>query len=137
MAGWLVVELPLPPRALSPNASNQRRGPHSAKSLAVAGYLEMVAMLVRSEVGLRGWSAPSCGLVSMVWGLKRGHWSLDPDMYFPGDPDNAVASFKPGFDGMVLGGALEGDTWAHMVLGRIESTRAGGPWVRVTVEGLE
>ena len=131
------VELPLPPRALSPNASNQKRGPHSAKSIAVGCYKELVSLMVRAGVRRGGWWAPGVGVVWVVGGLKRGGFRLDPDMYLPRDADNAVASFKAGFDGMVAGGALLADTWGHMVLGRIESTPLLGPWVRVSVEAVE
>lgn len=128
-----VVELPLPPRALSPNNSRQARGPFSASTIARRAYREAVGLMVASAVREQRWSAPARASLDLVFGTKREPRWMSSGRYYPRDADNALSAFKPGLDGLADGGALPGDDYRYVASTTVRVTRSEGPWVRVTV----
>lgn len=132
----ITFDVPLPPRALSPNGSH---GHWSKTSKARKSYRQEVA----DEAMAARWSgryvpvAPDrettkCR-VSLVFGIKGGRGMA----YQPRDVPNAVSAFKAGFDGLTDAGLLVDDSRTWMELGEVRIDAKVGPFVRVTVEGLE
>lgn len=124
-----VVDVDLPPVALSPNERVDRR----TKARATARYRELVGFLAVAERHRTGWEAPAKARVSLVWGMKGAR----PSTFRPRDPDNAVAAAKALFDGLRDAGIIVDDNWAALELGSVTATFQAGPWVRVLVEAVQ
>lgn len=90
----LTLTIPKPPRELSPNA----RGHWGRKYKATARYRDLVKVLAR-EV----WNLPPMMRVTV-----RTTWHV-PDRRRR-DQDNALASLKAAFDGLVDAGVIEDDS---------------------------
>lgn len=123
-----VVEVELPPVALSPNERVDRR----TKARETARYRELVGFLAVAERHRTGWMAPGKARLSMVWGMRGSH----PGTCRPRDPDNAVAAAKALIDGLRDAGIIVDDNWAALELGSVTATFEDGPWIRVTVEAV-
>lgn len=116
----LVIELPLPPAELSPNA----RVHHFARARAAADTRTDAAYTAMRALDDAGFRAPPRwrrARVTYVWRTRRG---AHPD------PDNAIARCKPVLDGLVDAGVLENDRWIEIGM-RFER---GPPALRVCVE---
>lgn len=118
--GMLVVEAPLPPRALSPNA--QAGSGRLYKSSQVEAYKRAVYVLAVDACNRAKWRTPRRARLHLVFGLKRpprrrGERS---SVYIPADVDNAISSVKAGIDGLVQAGVIEDDDWEHLGLGSVE-----------------
>ncbi len=133
----LTFRVDLPPADLSPN---RVRNIHwTLKSKAVQDYRALVGATGRNAAAAAKWQAPYLGRVSMCWHLldKRPPWLKKADpRYKPMDCDNAISASKACFDGMVDAGLLMNDTWDHMEIGRIWSTKESGPYCVVTIEAV-
>ena len=125
----IVIELPLPPRALSSNGSH---GHWSKKSSAANGY-RMVCRAVALAACNRE-PHNERRRVSYTFGIK-GARKLG--LYQPRDISNALAAFKAGQDGLVDAGILVDDSAKWMELGTVTIDATVGPFVRVVVEGCE
>lgn len=89
----MTITLPLPPKALSPNA----RVHWAAKARAVRGYRARAMVMARRAGRPHGWGEAT---VRITWYAKtRTH----------PDPDNALASLKAGIDGITEAGVLADD----------------------------
>ncbi len=122
----LVIELPLPPRHLSPNGRAYWR----AKAQAVAEYRGDVHLLAEVAVREKKWQAPDRVAVSLVWCLKGARTA---GLYAPLDADNAVGGAKTLLDGLRDAKALVNDTWEHMKIAEVDVDLKSGPYVRVTL----
>ena len=123
----IVIELPLPPRALSSNGSH---GHWSSKSRAAKGYRKLCQIIGLQSRPPR-WLADCKMHVSYTFGIK-GARTLG--LYCPRDVSNALAAFKAGQDGLVDAGILVDDSAKWMELGTVTIDATVGPFVRVTVE---
>lgn len=133
MSGALRIQVNLPPRELSPNGGNA-----TAHWSTIAGarkeYRFAVKVQALNALRLARWQRPERVRVSLLWctaGRPRG-----VGLYAPRDAGNAVAAFKPGFDGLVDAGVMDDDDWAHMWLGDVNLDPASGPFVVVTIEPM-
>lgn len=122
----LVVTLPLPPRALSPNAR-----PHwAAKAKAVQGYREAayLSALAKRPGSLRGRRDRPTRLARVT-----------ARFYFRNrrrrDGDNLLASLKPAFDGIADAGVVANDSgMIHMPVEQYVDRK--NPRVELVVETL-
>lgn len=124
----LVLQLPLPPRDLSPNRT---RNVHwTKKAPQVADYRQSVMVDALNVIRSVGWEAPERVSIGLVWCLKGGRKA---GLYCPMDADNAVGGSKTLFDGLRDAKAIQDDTWAHMKLAEVDVDRERGPYVEVTL----
>jgi len=122
--------LPLPPRALSPNAR-----PHWAqRAHAAREYAHTVNFETWDQLSLERPRFKRASLVVFFIVGNRGH--LYRDEYRPADADNALASFKAGIDGLVRSDVLLADDAEHLAV-RCCVVRAQmrGGLVAVCIEG--
>ena len=124
-----LLELPLPPRALSPNSRTYRKN----RSVILKQYRDGVKLLVSSEMRKQKWSAPAKARISIRYCVKG---CVKAGLYSPRDWDNAVAAFKTAQDGIVLAGALVGDSRDFLVGGEVEFNQKRGPFIEVRIESL-
>lgn len=124
--------LPLPPRALSPNAR-----PHWATHYRTrTDYRELVAWHAFVQLGGVERRMPrfvsATATVFYIVGNRAGYG----DRYRPRDADNALASFKSGIDGLVDCGLLAADDAEHLSVRccLVRAEMAGG-LVAVHIEG--
>lgn len=135
----LSVQVPLPPRYLSPNNGN-----NSWAAKRRAEYRADIARRAREVAALCGWEPPAKVRVSLVFGTKRDREYRKKQMllkekrrdYCPEDPSNAISAFKAGIDGLVDAGLFSDDNFRVMTLGSVDIRPDQGPWVRVTVEAI-
>ncbi len=124
----------LPPKDLDPNGRVQFRW----RNEQTQAYKAQVAAAARNAMRGCGWTQPmSRARLSLFWALqdKRPAALRKSDRrYHPMDSDNAVASAKALIDGLTLSGAIGGDTWEQLELGRVHASRTEGPYVEVTLE---
>jgi crossover junction endodeoxyribonuclease RusA len=118
----MTFTLPLPPKELSPNA----RVHWAAKAAVTKWY--------RAEARVAGWRVPA--------GQRPG-WTeavASVVVYAPTrrrmDRDNALASLKSAFDGLVDAGILADDAGLHHAPLRLEHDKAR-PRVEITIEPVE
>ena len=125
----IVIELPLPPRALSSNGSH---GHWSKKSREARDYRQECYVTALVNCGrLR----PTKRMrVSYTFGIKGARAA---GLYCPRDVSNALAAFKAGQDGLVDAGILVDDSARWMELGTVTIDATVGPFVRVVVESCE
>jgi crossover junction endodeoxyribonuclease RusA len=116
--GMIRVTLPLPPKACSPNA----RGHWRTRSKAIKAYRACASLLARrpAEHQLR-WREAS---IAVTWFSRT---RTRPDA------DNALASLKAAFDGLVDAGVLADDREVTFAPIRFEVDKAD-PRVEITVE---
>lgn len=137
-----VLEVPLPPYALSPNHSVGSLGARMAKSVRYAGYRDAVRLAALNEMRRIGWAAPERARISLHFGVRpiKGEARAAPHkldrLYRPHDWDNAVAAFKAGQDGLVQAGVIAGDDRQHLDGGSVTFDATVGPFVRVTIEPI-
>lgn len=96
----MIITLPLPPRALSPNA----RGHWAKKMKAVKKYREDAA-LAALAAGAKTWEPLTSAKVECRFFFrprKQGGGRMP-------DPDNLIASMKAGFDGLTDAGVFADD----------------------------
>lgn len=126
----LVIEGPLPDRALSPNGNIHWRRSQPARTEQRKWW--RVATLKAREG--RHASPPERVRVSIDVGIKGGKTA---GLYQPRDATNALAALKGALDGIVDGGGAIDDSQRHWELGRVALSRSWGPGVRITVEEAE
>jgi hypothetical protein len=125
----LTFTVPLPPVALSPNRA--RTVYHLAKAEDVLAYRQLVMVeAMNARIANPRWIPPGKARVSLLWCLKR----VDKHCYHPEDPDNAVGSFKAGFDGLRDAKVLVDDTWEHFELGAVTADRSRPSGIIITIE---
>lgn len=116
----LVVTLPLPPKALSPNA----RVHWSVKARAVAAYRELAEMAARSEGPLSMWEGAT----------------MQPTFYWPDararDDDNAAAALKSARDGIAKAGLVRDDLLIRALPAVFKVDRAR-PRVEITLTPVD
>ena len=115
--------LPLPPKALEPNARPNRW----VRARATADYRRTVKILAlkarREQPGTYPLPAPVLAeLTFVVANMRR-------------DVDNCLASFKSGIDGLVDGGLLAGDSARLFDVGRPIVLAGKTEEVRVSLRG--
>ena len=129
MSRW-TVDLPFPPRELSPNA----RSHWAKKSKAAKAYRQQCRVLLMAEATNQGWDVPA--LIAQADGQKGGiHLWIDfypPDRRHR-DDDNCAAAFKAGRDG--LADALEIDDRMMRMHPFLHAEPVKGGLVRVTITG--
>ncbi len=126
----LVIEGPLPARALSPNGNIHWRRSQPARS--EQRVIWKLATL-RARLGCSA-PPPARVRVSVDIGTKGAKAA---GLYQPRDATNALAALEGAFDGVVDGGAAIDDSARHRVLGTVALTNAWGPGVRITIEEAE
>lgn len=134
MSRFLCIHCQLPDLGQNPNS----RG-HWSEKRHKKGYRYEVEIDAKSAVNAARWDVAEMVRVSLTFGtcITRTHHGRPADgRYRPIDPDNAVAAFKQGFDGLVDAGVMVDDSYRHMELGRVVIDQKQGPWVRVDVERL-
>ena len=125
----IVIELPLPPMALSSNGSH---GHWSTKSGTAKAYRFACHIAARATPRMRGLELEQeRRRVSYTFGIKGARAG---GYYCPRDVSNALAAFKAGQDGLVDAGILVDDSKRWMELGTVTIDATVGPFVRVTVE---
>lgn len=137
LCGGYSIELPLPPKGVSPNG----RGKHwGAKAKAQASYRAQCAWRMREMK----WGASTALTVPV-----RVHLDFylcrqpgDTRDYFPMDEDNARASFKAGQDALKDVGVIEQDSKKFLRVGetRLHTTKKehqGRTCVVLTLEPIE
>lgn len=119
----IVVVLPLPPAALSPNARVHYhvRARAAAQTRADAAYAAMHAL---DQAGFRAPPRWKRARIVYVWCVKSGTYP---------DPDNAVARCKPVLDGLVDAGVLSDDRDVDVVFER----KRGKTELLVVVHNME
>lgn len=128
----LIVELPLPPKAASPNAasSSARRW----KAVALGKYKDTcygVALVARMNAK---WQC--CARARLSLEFCYGGGRRQPNTYYARDADNAIASVKAAIDAMVAAKLIADDSWDCLELGNVTRSKAHGPFVRVILEDL-
>lgn len=97
------IILPLPPKALSPNYPAFTPGGRFGKARATKRYRELARAAVEAEE-----------VESAPWPYA----SVKPIFYHvmkrKRDQDNAIASLKAAYDGIVDAGLVVDDDWEHM-----------------------
>lgn len=120
-----VVDLPLPVKALSPNAHLHWREKHKATSAARKNSWYWFRRFMPN-----GWKpAPIEIAVQYRWGPSA-------QGYRPRDVQNAIAALKPMIDGMVDAGIIPDDSAKWLSWGRVQIVRCAlgdVPGVRITV----
>lgn len=129
-----VIDLPLPPTALSPNTTIGSTYQRLKKARAIREYQALVSPLLISRRDELGWVAPRKARISLCY-CVAGRGKKD-GRYRPMDYDNAVGAFKAGQDSLVLSGVLVADDFDHLEGGTVTRDKLSGPYVRVTIERL-
>lgn len=107
----LVVVLPLPPKALSPNMASSRHWRHRHKATAEYRLLSKYAFQRARPLG---------------WNEKRVRIDMDyrhsskSHGYRPRDAQNAIASVKAAIDGFVDAGMTPSDSLNHVSWGSLD-----------------
>jgi 3',5'-cyclic AMP phosphodiesterase CpdA len=113
------VEIPLPPKAASPNRMGRHWG---AKWRARKRYQAECEFDLR-KVASRIRALPRPVVLEATFYLGRGATPGEryqrKARYFPRDEDNAGASLKGAIDALVTSGALADDSSAHLTVGRL------------------
>ena len=118
----VTVVLSLPPRGLSPNA----RLNWADKARLTRGYRELAHAATRAAGGWKRQWPRAIATARFFFRTPRRR-----------DEDNARASLKAAFDGMVDAGLLVGDTAAHLTHGRpVMAVDPGNPRVEIEVRRL-
>lgn len=120
------IELPLPPRVLSPNVSRGYMTKARAKKAYVANITPLLNV-ARTEARSRGVALPlpgvvECGLTFVVPRLDQ-------------DADNLVAQFKVGIDALARWGFIENDNAKHLRYLAPIVERGKQTAVRITLSG--
>ena len=97
----VTIVLPLPARVLSPNCAVATPGGRFAKAAATKRYRKLAREAVQEEC-LVGWGKASVA-ATFYWPNKRRR-----------DTDNAIASLKAAYDGLVDAGLLPDDDYECM-----------------------
>jgi crossover junction endodeoxyribonuclease RusA len=118
------IELPYPPKALSPNA----RVDYHVLMREKANYKNNVYLLARNARQLAKGTFPLKSPVTVIVTF------ILPDR-IKRDWDNALSSFKAGFDGIVEAGILADDNMTEIRLGLECEYAKGKAAVRVRLQG--
>lgn len=124
--GVLVIELPLPPKVLSPNVKTH----WGKKTRATKAYRSDCADIAFVEVRRAAW-VPRRVVLDVEY-----RCSQKAAGYVAKDVQNAISAMKAGVDGLVDAGVAENDSKAHITWGAFDLvTRksAKGDGVTVTV----
>ena len=121
-AETVTVVLSLPPAGLSPNS----RLHWAAKARLTRAYRELAHAATRAAGGWKRHWPRAIATARFFFRTPRRR-----------DEDNARASLKAAFDGMVDAGLLVGDTAAHLTHGRpVMAVDPGNPRVEIEVRRL-
>jgi len=141
--GVLCFEVPLPYRALSPNAEGKyNRFAQGGANSPRQTYRREVAVLAMAAARAEGWMVPARARVGLVFGVRsdpqKERLISEPEWkpYRPEDVPNAVSAAKALFDGLVDGGVILDDNFKVLELGSVVIRPGCGPCVIVTVEAL-
>ena len=93
----------LPPRELSPNG----RFHWARRAAQVKNYRNSVGVMAGNARQLTGWPAPAKARMKLTFIFRSATRR---------DPDNLLASFKSGIDGMVDGGVIIGDDSERLII---------------------
>lgn len=124
--GVLVIELPLPPKVLSPNV----RSHWGAKARATKAYRAGCCEMADAAVRRARWIA---GRVVLDVEYRCSQKSAG---YVAKDVQNAISAMKAGVDGLVDAGVAENDSKAHLTWGifdLVTRKSAKGDGITVTV----
>ncbi len=99
----VTIILPLPAKRLSPNCTVATRGGRFAKAAAVKRYRAMAKEAVESACVETGPWERALATVTFFWPNRRQR-----------DEDNAVASLKAAYDGIVDSGLIVGDSSKYL-----------------------
>ncbi len=100
----ITITLPLPPESLSPNCSVGSLGGRLKKASDSKKYRLLTALLVMQEqVETAPWDTVEVKAIFHHATNRRR------------DQDNAIASLKAAYDGIVDSGLVPDDDWRHMV----------------------
>ncbi len=99
----VTVILPIPPRRLSPNCSFATRGGRFAKMAATRKYRTLAKEAVEAACVESGPWERAVATVTFYWPDNRRR-----------DEDNAVASLKAAYDGLVEAGLVVDDDSRHL-----------------------
>jgi len=103
MSESFVIILPLPPRELSPNCAVATAGGRFAKASATKRYRRLAKQAVEAvQIDSTPWGKMSVQAL-FCWPTKRRR-----------DQDNAIASLKSAYDGIVDSGLICDDDYNHM-----------------------
>jgi crossover junction endodeoxyribonuclease RusA len=102
-AETVTVILPLPARRLSPNCTVATRGGRFAKAAAVKKYRTMAKEAVEAAYVETGPWEHAVATVTFFWADGRRR-----------DEDNAIASLKAAYDGIVEAGLIVDDDSRHL-----------------------
>ena len=123
----IVIILPLPNKALSPNWTVGSIGGRMMKAAAVKKYRHLVRDRIEQET-----------IESLPWGKVLVSAAFFYATKRRRDPDNAMGSLKAAYDGIVDAGVVVDDDFEHM--SRAEPSicfDASCPMVILTIERLE
>lgn len=102
-AETVTIILPLPGRRLSPNGSSGTRGSRFAKAAAIKKYRRIAKEAVEAAAIETGPWPSARATVTFYWPTHRRR-----------DEDNALASLKAAYDGIVESGLLVDDDHRHL-----------------------
>lgn len=130
----LVIVLPRPPAALSPNARQTRM----AQAARASEYRGECALLIAEQVRAQRWLAPEFVRLSIEYGigpktLQEKIRQVGPAR--PRDVDNAVAACKAAIDALQDGRAILGDDYKCLELGSVR-IQPKGTELRFVIEAI-
>ena len=105
------VELPLPPKMLSPNV----RAHWAPKARAVKGYREVAAWEIRRAYGFRRRAVLPHVTIDVQYRCPHGAAG-----YVAYDEQNAIAALKSALDGLADAGIVKSDSKKYVSWGSIE-----------------
>lgn len=123
----VTIILPLPGKRLSPNHTIGSRGGRFAKAAATKKYRALARdAVLQAGVETGPWELAKCS-VTFYWPDARRR-----------DEDNAIASLKAAYDGIVDSGLLVDDDSKHLIreMPKFEIDQAA-PRVEITVERVK
>lgn len=99
----IIIALPLPPKVLSPNCAVATPGGRFAKAAATKRYRQLAREAIEAEdISTKPWNKIA----------------VAPEFFFSSerrrDEDNAIASLKAAYDGIVDAGLVADDDHKHM-----------------------
>lgn len=131
----MIIEIPLPPKELSPNGGH---GHWAARARATKAHREVAWWKAFSVLTTNRMArCTTKAIISVEYRCSKG-----ADGYVARDVQNAIIALKAAIDGLVQGGILVGDSKAFLEWGRVElvTTKSDPRWlakgdgVTITVE---
>lgn len=124
----VVIELPMPPRELAPNAGHHHMTKHKAKK-RYKKDIENDLLVAAAEARARGVTLPLAPIVEAQYAFFIPRLNQDAD--------NLVAQFKAGQDALKEAGFITEDNALRfrLLAPTVERCILGIPYVRVTLRG--